>query len=144
MQLDLTTVLSGASTVLTGVLGAWLWLAKTTIANREREIDRRLDDCRAESRQLSERLHTEEKATIQQNGEIARLRDTHDNLASDIHDIRKNMVTKNDWLHLDRLLGEIRQQLSTGRYPVTGGSGSDRYRFGAHDDSGLPPKKDPR
>lgn len=126
MQIELATILGFVSAVLSVAVGAWVALARITIANREKEIDRRLDDCRAESRAMNERLHVEEKATIQQNGEIARLRDMAGNVRDDVGEVRKHMVTKRDWDHLEGALEKLSSQ--TGGHPRYPSPAASTYR----------------
>lgn len=115
MQVDVSTVLGFLATVISVAVGAWFAIARYAIAQREREIDRRLDDCRNESRQLNDRLHTEEKATIRQDGDVSRVRDSHGTLVSDIEEIKRTMVTKVEFLSVERAMNQILTEVQRGR-----------------------------
>jgi len=115
----MSTVLGFLATVISVAVGAWFAVARYAIAQREREIDRRLDDCRAECRVLNDRLHTEEKATIRQDGDVNRVRDSHGTLVNDIDEIKKSMVTKTEFWALEKALNQILNEMQRGR---SGGS----------------------
>jgi DNA repair exonuclease SbcCD ATPase subunit len=119
MQVDLSTVLGLAASAASIIVGAWLAIIRYAIAQREREIERRLDDCRDETRKLSDRLHAEEKATIRQDGDVKLVRGAHENLAADIEEIKRTMATKTDTSNLDRHIQEILTELrgARGRQP---------------------------
>jgi hypothetical protein len=134
MQIDISTALGFLATVISVAVGAWFATARYAISQREREIDRRLDDCRDELRKLNERLHTEEKATIRQDGDVARVRDSHGTLLCDIEEIKKSMVTKSEFLVLERTLTQILTEMQRTR------SGSSYQSIS----SGPPKKLDPR
>lgn len=115
MQIDISTALGFLATVISVTVGAWFATARYAVAQREREIDRRLDDCRDESKKLNERLHTEEKATIRQDGDVNRVRDSHGTLVSDIEEIKRTMVTKVEWIAMERTLNQILTEMQRGR-----------------------------
>lgn len=122
MQVDLTTVLSVFSAFMSAAVAVVVAIARVAFNNREREIDRRLDDCARTSQGIDTRLHAEEKATIRQDGEMALSRQNHSSLAEDIHEIKRLMVTKAEWQSLERHL----QQMGDRRPPYPGG-GSGGY-----------------
>jgi septal ring factor EnvC (AmiA/AmiB activator) len=129
MQVDLSTVLGAFASVISVAVATWFAMARYAIAQREREIDRRLDDCRDESKKLNERLHTEEKATIRQDGDVNRVRDSHGTLAADIEEIKRTMGA------LDKTMNQIHLEMQRGR---SGSGGSGGYV------SATPKKLDPR
>jgi hypothetical protein len=140
MSIEPAEVMGFLSTIVSVGVGAWVGLARITIANREKEIDRRLDDCRAESKAMNDRLHVEEKATIQQNGEIARLRDQSDRIHADIADMKKHMVTKGDWMHTDRAVDDLRRQIGVAPRHQTPGVPAFRAQRGVEESSDPPAK----
>ena len=102
MRVDLTAVLSLFSGLFTVALGLYLAMARYAIANREREIDRRIDDIRAladaklgalerEVHTLQERLHNEEKATIRQDGDVNLVRQGHNDIKSDMDEVKRTL-----------------------------------------------------
>lgn len=109
MQVDVSTALGFLATVISVAVGAWFAIARYALSQREREIDRRLDDCRDELRKLNDRLHTEEKATIRQDGDVNRVRDSHGTLAADIEEIKRTMAA------LDKTLNQIHVEMQRGR-----------------------------
>lgn len=104
MQVDLSTVLAILSTVLTIGFGAWLATARYALSQRDAEINRRIEGVVADAKAIDQRLHVEEKATIRQDGDLLRVKDTHSNLAEDLQEIKRTMVTKAEWNGLERML----------------------------------------
>lgn len=123
MQVDVSTALGFFASVISVAVAAWFGVARYAIAQREREIDRRLDDCRNECRQLNDRLHTEEKATIRQDGDVARVRDSHGTMVSDIEEIKRTMVSKSEVVALEKAINQVHNDLARSR----GGSGAGAY-----------------
>lgn len=123
MQIDVSTALGFLATVISVAVGAWFATARYAIAQREREIDRRLDDCRNECRQLNDRLHIEEKATIRQDGDVMRVRDSHGAMVADIYEIKQTLVTKNEVVTLEKAITQINNEISRAR----GGGGGGAY-----------------
>jgi hypothetical protein len=109
MQIDLSTVLAMISTIASLAFGAWLTTAKYALSQREAEINRRMNLLDADVKGIDARLHTEEKATIRQDGDLQRAIDTHKNVAEDVLEIKRTMITKAEWVHFERA---IAQQIS--------------------------------
>lgn len=138
MQVDLGTVLSVASVVMSAILGAWVALARVAITNREKEIDRRIDEGRTKADNIDNRLHTEEKATIRQDGEILLVKQSNSDVKTDIDEIKRTMVTKDGF---DRLERHINEFMNESRRRV-GGAGL--YPSGGFTTPGGTKKPDPR
>lgn len=111
----------------------YVGIVRYAINQREKEIDRRIGEtqksqatssreCTRELRSLADRLTTEEKATIRQDGEIRLVNQNHDSLTSDIEEIKRTMVTKSEWeprmtaleRNTNQILAELRS--GSGRY----------------------------
>lgn len=124
-QISIPAAISFGSTLLTLFLGLYVALAKYALGQRDREIDRRLDEQHshfqsAESKwsDVANRLSVEEKATIRQDGEMNLLKQTHSQVSEDLADLKATIVTKQEFqawaLGVERLLNDIRAQ-SSGR-----------------------------
>lgn len=87
MTIELSTVLSAFATIMTGVLGLLFSILRDNQKNERQKVE-----------SIDHRLNTEEKATIRQDGEILRMRDSHDGMAEDVRDIKQNMLTRAEWL----------------------------------------------
>jgi len=133
MQVDLTTVLSVLSTIASLGFAAWLTTARYAWSNREKDIDRRIEDVRSLAAAVDTRLHTEEKATIRQDGEISLVKQTHGNIDDDVQEIKRTMVTKVELQHLIRTTDQILQKIEGRRYTPPA--------IGRVDPSELPPKR---
>lgn len=120
MQVDITVVIS----IVTGIIGAAAWLHVRSVQERERETEKKLDALEdlltrisekhaAAVLALGERMTIEEKATIRQDGEVALVKQSHDNLAGDMDEVKKM---------LNQILAELRgrpggyQQHQSGGY----------------------------
>lgn len=107
MQVDVSTVIALVSAICSFALGAWLFVARIAISNREKEIDRRHDELRKRQEEMDLRLHTEEKSTIRQDGDLRLVQNTHDNLANDLQEIKRTMATKAELQHINRTTEQI-------------------------------------
>lgn len=146
MQVDITTVIGIISTICSLGLGAWLAVAKVALTNREKDIDRRLDDLRGDLRGIDTRLHAEEKSTIRQDGEIRLVQSTHDNLTSDMHEIRRTMVTKAEFAQLGRTTEQILARLDgreNRRFP-SGSTSAYAQQQGASESPKIPRREPSR
>lgn len=106
MQVDLSTILAALSTAMSLAFGAWFATARYALNQREREIDRRLEECQKTSQEIDVRLHLEEKSTIRQDGELRLVQQTHE---ARLQNLEK---------HLSQLHVDLRG--SSGRYSPTG------------------------
>lgn len=137
MQVDLTTVLAAGSGLLSTLFGAYVGLLKYTVAQRERELDRQLEQLMAESSKLKDRVSEEEKSTIRQDGEIKLVQQTHNDVKADIDEVKRTMVTKAEWeprmTNMERTLNQVLTELRgiSTRYST--------HQSGQH----VPFKKDP-
>lgn len=112
MQIDLSTVLAMFSTLASLAFGAWLATAKYALSQREAEINRRMNLLDLEVKAIDTRLHTEEKATIRQDGDLLRVVDTHKNVAEDVQEIKRTMITKAEWVHFERMIAQQLGQMA--------------------------------
>jgi hypothetical protein len=115
MQVDLTLVLSFLGVVFGAIASAFVALGRLAFQQHKAAQDLQVVELRrvheAELRELKARietidarLHTEEKSTIRQDGEIALVKQSHLGLDSDLEEIKRNMATKNDVSQLERTL----------------------------------------
>lgn len=102
MQIELSAVLGFFGVVLSVTSMIVLALGRIAVANREKELDRRIDEVTKDHKATDTRLHAEEKATIRQDGEIKLVQQVHRNLARDIEDIKTYMVTKAEFNQLEK------------------------------------------
>lgn len=137
MQVDISLVLAGLSAVFSGGLAVVVTLARITIQNRETEIDRRIGEIRTKSDDINARLHTEEKATIRQDGDLRLVQTTHTNLTNDVQEIKQTMATKEEVRHIGRTMDKVLERLDDRR-----DGPQRRYTPGAGTYSGAtdPPK----
>ena len=148
-----------ATLIISGLLALWIGTIKYTIAGKELENNRRFGETNAELASLrvdvrnqNERLHADEKKTIEQGKDLERFNDKHERFEKDIADIKerveRDMVTKSEMHGLERMMREKLDELlrtqrpyqSTGYQPrVTPGG----YRgLGEGTTPTPPPKKD--
>jgi hypothetical protein len=92
MQIDLG-MLSIIVSILTLVIGG---LVRVALGNRENEIDRRLNEVGAKVDTLDLRLHSEEKATIRQDGKIEKVEEADLRFRDDMTEIKATMARKSD------------------------------------------------
>lgn len=98
----LVTFLGG---LLITILGH-VWLTRERAAEKERE------DQREELNELDRRMHAEEKVTIRQDGEIARMQDANGRITRDLEDLASTVATKADVDRVERSVKEDVQNLS--------------------------------
>ena len=140
MQVDLATVVAAFATTLSIASMIIVTLGKIAIANRDKEIDRRIEDTAKKAESIDLRLHTEEKATIRQDGEIKLVAQNHQGLAEDIDEIKRNMVTKSEWNQLEKMMERVTSAVE--RRTLAAHPSSSQYAsFGSPPTS--PPKKNP-
>ena len=151
MQVDVSTVMSIFSGIVSVAFALYLAIAKYAIGQREKEIDRRLDEhqgvhtravaeCAAETRKLADRLTGVEKEAIHQEGLIKLVQANHDGLLSDIEEIKRTMCTKSEFdarmTNIERTQNQILAELR---------GGSSRYAsHGSVPVQSPYPKKEPR
>lgn len=122
-QISIPAAISFGSTLLTLFLGLYVALAKYALSQRDREIDRRLDEQHTQQlaaelkcNDVALRLMAEEKATIRQDGDMNLLKQTHSQVSDDLADLKATIVTKQEFqawaVGVERLLNDIRAQNS--------------------------------
>ncbi len=122
-QISIPVAVSFGSTILTIFLGLYVTLAKYALSQRDREIDRRLDEQHTQQlaaemkcNDVALRLMVEEKATIRQDGDMNLLKQTHSQVSDDLADLKATIVTKQEFqawaVGVERLLNDIRAQNS--------------------------------
>jgi hypothetical protein len=126
-----TALLSGVLTIIFGIL---LFTLKYAIAQRDQEVNRRLGERESQSNEHSndvkavlERLRLEELKTVKMEGDLKLTNQAHDGLNNDIDDIKKTMITRQEFelrmTAIERMLQQILSQLqpstrySQGRFP---------------------------
>jgi ABC-type lipoprotein release transport system permease subunit len=92
MQIELG-MLSIIVSVMTLIVGA---LVRVAWGNREKEIDRRMDEMAEKVEIQNQRLHTEEKATIRQDGKIEKVEEADMRFQMDVSEIKATMARKAD------------------------------------------------
>ena len=146
MQIDVSTVLTVAATLLTAGVGLYVTLLKYALGQKEKHDEQRHDGLRAKierevearqavDRQVAddqkrtiERLHQDELATIKLQGELAMLRQSQEIHAKSFDDLEGKVVTKQEFearmdgleKALDRLVTSVQQ---SGRYAPRSPSG---------------------
>jgi len=120
MQIEITTVLGVAGSVLAGGVSIYMAIFRYALSQKEREFDRRFEDIERRAETNLGRLNDEEKATIRQDGQINLVQNNHDALTRDLEEIKRNMITKAEFeprmTNLERTLNQILAELR-GRYP---------------------------
>lgn len=120
MQIDLASVIATVSGIVSVAFALYVALAKYAVAQREKEIDRRLEHCAEEQKHLADRIGNEEKATIRQDGALNLVKQTHDDVLHDIEEIKRLMVTKAEWeprmTNIERTMNQILSELRGSRY----------------------------
>jgi len=90
--------------VVTSILAGAFALHTYIVGRRDKEIinrqDEKLKEHGHEVRALSDRLHTEEKATIRQDGEIKLVHQSHHDVKADIDEVKQT---------LQKILAELRR-----------------------------------
>lgn len=142
-----------AGLIVSGLIGLWVGTLRYTIASKEQEHNRRFGETnaelatlRADVRSQNERLHTDEKKTIEQGKDLERFNDKHERFEKDIADIKerveRDMVTKSEMHGLERMMREkLDELLRTQRpgYQPRGTPSPGQYGVRPSSD---PPKKD--
>jgi hypothetical protein len=97
--------------IITSVLAGAFALHTYIVGRRDKDIidrqDAKLKECAVEIRDLSDRLHVEEKSTIRQDGEIKLVHQSHSDVRKDIDEVKQTLQT---------ILAELRR-----RPPASGG-----------------------
>jgi hypothetical protein len=91
VQVELSTVLGFFGSLMGIVSLVIVTLARIAITAREKEIDRRIDDLTRKHDTMDLRLHTEEKATIRQDGDLKVVLNKHDGLQETLDDIKRQL-----------------------------------------------------
>ncbi len=138
MQVDISTVVAAIATILSIASMIIVSLGKIAVSNRERDIDRRLEDLVKKAEGIDQRLHGEEKATIRQDGEIRMVRQHHEGVTDDINEIKRNMVTKVEWVQLEKVMERL--TAATERRPGYASHSSSQYTSVGNPRT-TPPKK---
>jgi hypothetical protein len=98
MQIDATVlsmVVSALSVVIVG-------LARFGLVAKEKDIDRRIDNVVGDVKMIDVRLHTEEKATIRQDGNIRLVEEADTRIREDLDEIKLMMARKEDIRAIER------------------------------------------
>lgn len=117
-------VISG---VLTTVFGVVLFSLKYAVSQRDKEIDRRLDTGETASLKHDkeieinkERLHIEEKKSVEIDGKLKLVDQTHNTFSCDLDEIKKSIVPRQEWesrmTSIDRTLEKILTRIEPSRY----------------------------
>jgi hypothetical protein len=130
VQVELSTVLGFFGSILGVVSLVVVTLARIAINAREKEIDRRIDDLTRKFEAIDLRLHTEEKATIRQDGDLKVVLNKHDGLQETLDDIKRQ---------LEKLVDKVQSEPRPGRYGGGISGGYPQQRPERTD----PPKKTP-
>ncbi len=141
MQVDLGTVVAAIATILSIASMIIVTLGKITVANREKDIDRRIEDTSKKTDAIDLRLHGEEKATIRQDGEIRMVRQHHEGVTDDINEIKRNMITKVEWVQLEKVIDRLTSAVE--RRPGYGGAQHSSSQYTSLGSQTSPPKKSP-
>ncbi len=138
MQVDLSAVVGFLGAIMGVVSLIIVTLGRIAITGREKELDRRIDAVTAESKAIDARLHTEEKATIRQDGEIKLVEQNHGTLLKDIEEIKREMATKTDINHMMQSIDNLGRR---GPPYAANPSSSTAYRIPS---TGSPPPTRPK
>lgn len=98
MQIDATVlsmVVSALSVVIVG-------LARFGLVAKEKDIDNRIGTVTSELKAIDVRLHTEEKATIRQDGNILLVEEADTRIREDLDEIKMMMARKEDIRAIER------------------------------------------
>jgi hypothetical protein len=121
-----STILAGASTLFTLLLGLATYALKYAIDQRDKEVDRRLKDREDLSKEhdsdlkvVSERLRQEEMKSIRLEGDLKLQSQAHNGLTDDMDSIKNNMVSRQEWesrmASVERTLQQILAQITSSR-----------------------------
>lgn len=118
---NMGTVLGVAGFIISTLLG--LVLALVSYINREqrRELENDIRDLKTKNDEQEKRLQKEELATARLDGEMKLAASEQRGLESDMHEIKKQMVTKVEFEtrmnNQDKLLGMVLMKLDGTKYP---------------------------
>jgi hypothetical protein len=130
-MVELTTVLSIASSVVVAVLGVVVALMKYALATKEREIERLTGEANAKASKAleviatqQERFHEREQRVTRLEGELNLVKASTNTLDETVHEIKDAMVPRHEWqahaMRVDRTLESILLELrrsGPSRYP---------------------------
>lgn len=155
---DIGLTLSIVGSVL-GASGTVIaFLARAAFASKESELRKEIagahavaveakseakataQEFRIDAKVMNERLHADEKKTIEQGGAIERLGDKHDRLDDDLREIKETMATKSDVQQIDRTLRDLSAAL-LGRQGYTPRMTPGPGRYGQSGTESPPPPK---
>lgn len=157
--------ISAAALIISILVGVAAFLARYAITTREKDTDRRLGESEKASAELrgdlklhaastqakhdalTEKLAKTTEITIKQDGEIARLQDKHDVLIEDLHDIKRDMVRREQIIALERNMERRFDELagkSPRQPPYKPTPAEARYPIPRTDETSSPPPRGER
>lgn len=130
-MVELTTVLSVASSILAAVLGVVVGLTRYALATKERELERLTSEANAKANKAleslstqQERFHEREQRVTRLEGELNLVKASTNTLDETVHEIKDAMVPRHEWqahaVRVDRTLESILLELrrsGPSRYP---------------------------
>lgn len=152
----LALVVAAFSTLISIFTGIIAFLAKRNYDNdhkvlvdANRMLDARivktetaLEQARSDRDSIREALHKDELTTMQIQGEIARVKDNHDALSSDVEEIKRTMVTKDLFEQaISAVKAHIQQVLSFLQRPPSGQMTRVPQPIPRHEPSDPPPRR---
>lgn len=115
MQIELGTVISVVGGLLSIALTAYVALARYAIGQREQTLNDKLNRYAEHIDKLDVRINVEEKSTIRQDGDLALVKQNHDQVQSDIEEVKRTMITKAEFeprmTNLERLVNQVLTEL---------------------------------
>jgi len=90
----LSLVVAIGSTILTALFGALFMVSRYAYAGDKREAERRIVLLEQARDALREQLHADELATSKLQGDVNLVKNNHDQLAADVEEIKRTMVTR--------------------------------------------------
>lgn len=95
--IQISTVIQSVGGVLVAVVGAYVMLAKYTLAQKERELETRDSKLQQDVAKVSVRLGEVERKQTHIELTVAVAKESHDNLANDVRQITATMLTRTEW-----------------------------------------------
>ena len=104
MQVDTHVVVTGLTLLISLLVGVFSWLFRYTMAQREKESERRLGtletagrECNALNVVLAERLRLDEIKTVQLEGRATLIESNHNSALTSLREIRDQQVPRSEW-----------------------------------------------
>lgn len=132
MQVELSTVLTIAGSILVTVAGIYLAILKYTIEQKDHHQKDQHDELQAklahegtmrlagektlgdEYKRLTERMHMDELSTVKMQGDLSLLRQAQESHAKSFDDLVQNVVTKREFeARMDGLEASLKQAVTT-------------------------------